>query len=76
VVIFSFNLPKVPWNLLKLEHYIFSQSSGEIKNDKLWKNCAIKMPKILHCDNVKNGIELFSSTERAVTYLEKNIRVI
>jgi len=29
------------------------------------------MPKILHCDNVKNGIELISSIERVVAPFEK-----
>jgi hypothetical protein len=40
------------------------------------QNCAIKMPKILHCDNVRNGIELISLIERTVIHLLKNLRVL
>jgi hypothetical protein len=32
------------------------------------------MPRILHCDNVENGIELISSIERRVTHSEKKSR--
>ena len=33
------------------------------------------MPKILHCDKAKNGIELISSTEGRVIYFEKKSEV-
>jgi hypothetical protein len=55
---------------IEKKHYFIFMILRINEKYQIKKNCAIKVPKILHCDNVKNSKIFDSSSDYLLDFIE------